>query len=181
MASSTPASEAVAASVSKLTIDPSKKPASGKAQKSKPKKVVVDSWEDEDVSSGSEEGGGVGGDSRLSTSGHDAKAGTAAPPPTPVSPNYNTSSQAFTPMMAALSPTSADGGHQSRRPEKTDAVARRMIASALGVKAPKPTEEQKAYDRAMRENERKRREEDRAMDKKKQEEADEAKRAIWED
>src|SRR3569833_1642865 len=44
MASSTPTSEAVAASVSKLTIDPSKKPASGKAQKSKPKMVVVDSW-----------------------------------------------------------------------------------------------------------------------------------------
>lgn len=68
-----------------------------------------------------------------------------------------------------------------KRPEKTDAVARRMIASALGVKAPKLTDEQKAYDRALREKERKKRELEKEEEKKRQAEAEKAKIAIWED
>ena len=51
----------------------------------------------------------------------------------------------------------ARGERPSCRPEKTDAVAKRMIAGALGVKAPKKTEEQKAYDKAIKEKEIKRR------------------------
>ncbi|CAI4211333.1 unnamed protein product [Parascedosporium putredinis] len=58
-----------------------------------------------------------------------------------------------------MSPGAPDG----RRPEKTDAVARRMIAGALGVKAPKQTEEQKAYDRAIKEQARKKKEEEREI------------------
>ncbi|KAK6957411.1 hypothetical protein Daesc_000196 [Daldinia eschscholtzii] len=75
----------------------------------------------------------------------------------------------------------SDSNSANKRPEKTDAVARRMIASALGVRAPRPTEEQRAYDRAVREKERKRREEEKEAEKKRKEEAERAKVAIWED
>ncbi|KAL2258061.1 hypothetical protein VTK26DRAFT_8776 [Humicola hyalothermophila] len=67
----------------------------------------------------------------------------------------------------------------SRRPEKTDAVARRMIASALGMKAPRMTDEQRAYDRAVREKERKRREEEKERERKREEEIVKARQAIW--
>lgn len=168
MASSTESTE-VTSSVSKLTIDPTKK-----TPKTQAKKKVADSWEDEDVTSGSEDG-----DSRPSTSGLGVKEGTTAPPPTPISPNYNIS-QPFSSSATALS-LSPDAGAQSRRPEKTDAVARRMITNALGVKTPKQTEEQKAYDKAIREKERKRRDDERAADRKKQEDVDKAKKAVWDD
>jgi len=67
------------------------------------------------------------------------------------------------------------------RPEKTTASAARMIAGALGVKAPKRTEEQRQYDKAVREKEMKRKE--REKEEKKQEEAqrERAKAAIWDD
>lgn len=60
-------------------------------------------------------------------------------------------------------------------------MARRMIAGALGLRAPKLTEEQKAYDRAVREAERKRRDAERAEEKRREEEAARRRREIWED
>jgi len=173
MASSTQAAD-VAASVSELTIGPTNRIQTSKTQNPKSKKHVVDSWEDEDASSGPEDAG-----SRPSTSGPGVKEGTTAPPPTPISPNYNIP-EPFAPIGYPISPD-GDSAGSSRRPDKTDAVARRMIASALGVKVPKQTEEQKAYDKALREKERKRRDEGRAADKKRQEELEKAKKAIWED
>ncbi|KAK2775213.1 hypothetical protein CKAH01_12848 [Colletotrichum kahawae] len=162
----------VASSLSKLTLDGDKKPS--KTAK-KTKKPVVDSWEDEDLDDDDDE------EEEAKPPGGD---GSKAPPPTPISPTYNTASQSFPP----YSTTDPTGGASAaspaggpRRPEKTDAVARRMIASALGVKVPKQTEEQKAYDRAVREQERKRREEEKAAERKKQEETERAKAAIWED
>lgn len=171
----TPASADITSSVSKLSLQTSD---GKKTTKSKPKKQeVVDSWEDEDVSSDSEP------ETDLKSAHPDGHAeGTAAPPPTPISPTYTKSPQP--------SATSTSGGYYaasdaplspSSRPEKTDAVARRMIAGALGLRAPKQTEEQKAYDKAIREKERKRREEEKAAEAKKQEEAAKAKAAIWED
>ena len=56
-----------------------------------------------------------------------------------------------------------------------------MIAGALGIKAPKKTDEQRAYDRAIREKEMKRRNEEKAREKQKMEEAERAKAAVWED
>ena len=67
------------------------------------------------------------------------------------------------------------------RPEKTDAVARRMIAAGLGIKAPKQTEEQKAYQKAMKDQEKKRRELEKAAEQKKRDDAEKAKTAIWDD
>lgn len=56
-----------------------------------------------------------------------------------------------------------------------------MIAGALGVRAPKKTEEQRDYERAVKEKEiRKRREEKEALARK-EEEREKAKAAVWED
>lgn len=56
-----------------------------------------------------------------------------------------------------------------------------MIAGALGLKAPKMTDEQRAYQKAIREKERKRREEQKAAEKKREEDAAKAKAAMWDD
>lgn len=65
------------------------------------------------------------------------------------------------------------------RPEKQTAVAGRLIAGALGVRAPKKTEEQRQYDNAMKEKELKRRNKERGNHKRETEEAEKAKAAIW--
>ena len=68
-----------------------------------------------------------------------------------------------------------------KRPEKSSAAAGRMIAGALGVKAPKKTEEGKAYEKAVRENERKRRERLKEEQEREEREREANKRAIWEE
>ncbi|KAI0150456.1 hypothetical protein GGR57DRAFT_197473 [Xylariaceae sp. FL1272] len=148
--------------------------------RSQPKaKKIADSWEDEESSE----------DEVTTPVQQNSKAGgVAAPPPTPISPSYgrhgpddNTNDAPW------LARSTSDGGsylyhdENIKRPEKTDAVARRMIASALGVRAPKATEEQKAYDRAVREQERKKREEEKAAERKRKDDADKAKAAMWND
>ncbi|KAI1457571.1 hypothetical protein F4805DRAFT_428287 [Annulohypoxylon moriforme] len=174
--------------MSDLSLNPPK-------PKSKSKKAapVADSWEDEDVSDPepSTETENTLSPTLEKSSSKVSDSGFAAPPPTPASPSY---SGASVPPWQSINPTSPstglsppaspadDGGPGERkRPEKTDAVARRMIASALGVRAPRPTEEQRAYDRAVREKERKRREEEREAERRRKEEEDRAKAAIWND
>lgn len=106
-----------------------------------------------------------------------------APPPTPISPSTSFARETF------INPFGygIDGAGDSRsertgvRPEKTDAVAKRMIAGALGVKAPKKTEEQKAYDRAIKEKETKRRNQEKEAAARAKEEAERAKAAVWND
>ncbi|KAK1594358.1 uncharacterized protein LY79DRAFT_154449 [Colletotrichum navitas] len=166
----------LASSLSKLSIDNSnKKPAAKKI-----KEPVADSWEDEDEDDDKEE--------REGTATPQAD-GSKAPPPTPITPTYSAADRSFSPYAAAdpsapfasSAPAAGSGSSGARRPEKTDAVARRMIASALGVKVPRMTEEQRAYDRAVKEKERKRREEEKAAEKRRLEAAEKAKTAIWED
>ncbi|KAJ9131549.1 hypothetical protein NKR23_g11706 [Pleurostoma richardsiae] len=167
----------VASEVSRLSLQSSTKKTPPQPAKLKTKEIA-DSWEDEDVSSSSDEEAGT--ESRASTS---AQEGTTAPPPTPLSPNYSPS-RSFSPISSPVSQNvgqNTDVSGERRRPEKTDAVARRMIASALGVKVPKLTEEQRAYDKAIKEKERKRREEEKAAEKRKEVEAEKAKAAIWDD
>ena len=55
-----------------------------------------------------------------------------------------------------------------------------MIAGALGVRAPKKTEEARAYEKAMKEKELKRREQEREAVKKEEEEKRRAREAVWE-
>lgn len=73
-----------------------------------------------------------------------------------------------------------DGGERTERPMKTDAVARRMIAGALGVRA-KSTKEQKEYDSAVRTAEKKKKDEEKERKRAEEEEKERLKKAIWED
>jgi hypothetical protein len=73
------------------------------------------------------------------------------------------------------------GGERDRRGEKTDAVAKRMIAGALGVRAPKKSDEARAYERAVREKELKRREREREEVARQKEEVERARASVWED
>lgn len=62
------------------------------------------------------------------------------------------------------------------RPEKTTAVAGRMIAGALGMRAPTKSEEGRQYERALREKVGREKEERRREEK----ERERAKTAVWE-
>ena len=165
-----------------------------RAKAAKKNSPVADSWEDEaDASDASDaEATPVAGATPSSQA-----AGTSAPPPTPMSPVAAGSRRPFSPSALATpgfsippfdgpggysaAPAPPSGGGPSKRPEKTDAVARRMIASALGMRAPKATDEQRAYDRAVREKERKRREEEKEKERLREEEAVKARQAVWDD
>ncbi|POS80577.1 hypothetical protein DHEL01_v201039 [Diaporthe helianthi] len=168
-------SKDVISSVSKLSLDTqkAKQPAKPKAKKDQ----VADSWEDEDVSSDTE--------TETERTNNPAASegdphGTSAPPPTPVTPSYSQGTFVSTdPTGGYHISTGPSGGAPAARPEKTDAVARRLIAGALGMRAPKLSEEQKNYDKAVREKERKRREEEKAAQRRREEEAAKAKAAMW--
>ncbi|OHE98829.1 hypothetical protein CORC01_05918 [Colletotrichum orchidophilum] len=166
----------VTSSLSKLSINGNSKAPSTK----KTKETVADSWEDEDLDEEEEE-------EEEEEAAEPKSDGAKAPPPTPISPTYNAADKSFPNLYGNVDSTPAaasSGGPDASsrpRPEKTDAVARRMIASALGVKVPRMTEEQRAYDKAVKEKERKRREEEKVAEKRRQEEAEKAKVAIWED
>ncbi|KAF5625264.1 ubiquitin smt3 [Fusarium sp. NRRL 52700] len=168
-----PQDQDVSSSLKNLSIDTkgeplvsSKKPAA----KKKTKKVVADSWEDSDSDSDAEP------EAESESNKPTPTATPAPPPPTPMSPVGGLPWES----------TSGSPGHRGaadpdKRPEKTDAVARRMIAAGLGLKAPKQTEEQRAYQRSVREQEKKRREQDREEEKKRQADVEKAKAAIWDD
>ncbi len=179
----------LASSTAKLTINAEMAKSTlvapkAKASKKKKKHEVADSWEDEEVSSDD--------DALLSpVAASSQPAGTSAPPPTPSTPSYHSTAMhpsfGGNPGSSALSASwsaresGSSGAAPSRRPEKTDAVARRLIAGALGIRAPRQTDEQKAYDKSLREAERKRRDEEREAQKREQGEIEKAKKAIWED
>jgi hypothetical protein len=111
------------------------------------------------------------------------------PPPTPASPT----SMPFefpdnVPYGAGGGMNSRDGSRRgsgtastSKRPDKTTAVAGRLIAGALGLRAPRRTEEEREYDRAMRDKERKRRDAEREKEKQDKQAAEDRKRSVWED
>ncbi|KAF2273568.1 uncharacterized protein EI97DRAFT_435990 [Westerdykella ornata] len=107
------------------------------------------------------------------------------PPPTPSSPTpFEFDNVPYAQLNPASPPQSSLRGANTapaRRPEKTTAVAGRLIAGALGVKAPRRTAEEREYDRAMREKERRRREEERERERREREEAERRKRSVWED
>lgn len=167
----------VSSSLKNLSIDTkdepsvlSKKPAAKKAKKTK--KVVADSWEDSDSDSDSDAEPEAQPESNKPTS----TTTPAPPPPTPMSPVGGLPWES-----SSGSPGHRAGTDPDKRPEKTDAVARRMIAAGLGLKAPKQTEEQRAYQRSVREQEKKRREQEKEEEKKRQADVEKAKAAIWDD
>lgn len=166
----------VSTSMSQLSLDKS----TAKTSKSKVKEPVADSWEDEDLSSDSDE------EAQIDSINEESQRSSSPPLPTPASPSHGNKTGQDRPWPTPGDPSATYTGMRSstteqRRPEKTDAVARRMIAGALGVKAPKLTDEQKAYDRTIREQEKKRKEEAREAERKREEDAEKAKAAIWDD
>jgi hypothetical protein len=101
------------------------------------------------------------------------------PPPTPASPPpFDFPDN--TPYGASRGRADSSRG-LDKRPEKTTAVAGRLIAGALGVRAPKRTDEEKEYDRAMRDKERKRRAEEKERETREREAAEARKKAVWDD
>ncbi|KAG9639602.1 hypothetical protein KCU95_g10557, partial [Aureobasidium melanogenum] len=146
---------------------------------SEPATEVADSWEEE-ASLDQEPS---------STTNHTANP-TPEPAPVPQSthlpPHLKYRSAAPSPPSRSLTPpsrstTPSSSTSSERRPEKTNAVAHRLIAGALGVKVPRRTEEQRAYDKAMREQEKRKRDKEREAKKKADEDAAKAKAAIWDD
>ncbi|PYH99390.1 hypothetical protein BO71DRAFT_394468, partial [Aspergillus ellipticus CBS 707.79] len=173
---------------------PTSTPAGPKKKKAAP---VADSWEDEvDESASASEPepasssaaaataavGKSNASSRLdspalSPSVRSAEEDPLDPPPTPISPQI-TPSQSWSPYgNNAGSPSGSRS--PARRPEKQTAVAGRMIAGALGIRAPKRTEEQRAYDRAVKEQEIKRRNREREEAAKAKEDEEKVKAAVW--
>ncbi|KAK7413717.1 hypothetical protein QQX98_007432 [Neonectria punicea] len=161
-------------SPAKLSLNTTKDAA--KPAKKKAKKVIADSWDEEDSSDSEPEAEqandeGDEDDDLISTPKQ-----TTAPPPIPLSPV----GASWTPVQDAPGSRAAPAD-PSRRPEKTDAVARRMIVAGLGLKAPKLTDEQRAYQRSVREQEKKRREQEKAAEQKAKDDAEKAKAAVWDD
>ncbi|KAK6542092.1 hypothetical protein TWF694_007861 [Orbilia ellipsospora] len=152
--------------------------------KKKKKPVVADSWDDE-LSSADEQVDGETEDNGDTTLLSDASPSiTPAPPaPTPA---------VATPFLSENGPSSSSyyaydpdthsraGGFgeavEGQRQAKTDAVARRMIASALGVRS-RSTKEQREYDASLK----KKHQEEREERKKEEAEREKAKAAIWDD
>ncbi|KAL2829557.1 hypothetical protein BJY01DRAFT_124449 [Aspergillus pseudoustus] len=149
--------------------------------------VIADSWEDEADSASEpedeDESSGELGQSladNLSMS-PPAAEGPLDPPPTPISPQTSqpwVNTPGYT-SVGSAGPGSAGARDPSRRPEKQTAVAGRLIAGALGIRAPKRTEEQRAYDRSVKEQEIRRRNKEREEAAKLKEEEEKAKAAVW--
>lgn len=151
---------------------------------------VVDSWEDDDLSSPSD----YGSQTPIEAPGPSLKPITSLeqvpnpPPPTPKAENGYVDwgpANAFgggRPLPYSVTSPSGprtDANRDRRRPEKTTATANRMIAASLGLKAPKKTEEQRQYERAMKEQEIKRRNREREEKEREQEADNKAKGAMW--
>ncbi|KAJ5247224.1 hypothetical protein N7468_002207 [Penicillium chermesinum] len=151
-------------------------PTSAPSKPKKTPKTVADSWEDEaDLSDEA-----LGPESAASPSVLSptlSLEGPLDPPPTPISPQTSQVAQPWTSNAAA----STTGQGSARRPEKQTAVAGRLIAGALGIRAPKRTEEQRAYDRSVKEQEIKRRNREKEEEAKAKEAEERAKASVWTD
>lgn len=164
--------------------------------KSKTRKAApADSWEDEADRDSDTETDGVG----ITTSPERPSPSNiqiAPPPPTPVSPSAGRERGLHHPAFSPLSfpvafegantpdqtrPRTGTEGGEDKRPEKTTAVAARLIAAGLGQRAPKRTQEQREYDQAMRIQEKKKRDQAREEEERKKREKEAAQKAIWHD
>ncbi|EAU38922.1 predicted protein [Aspergillus terreus NIH2624] len=147
--------------------------------------VIADSWEDEaDTVSSSDELASSSNNPDTALSPSVTAEGPLDPPPTPISPQTSNpwpATPAYTNSGSTSRASDSRSPTPSRRPEKQTAVAGRMIAGALGLRAPKRTEEQRAYDRAVKEQEIKRRNREREEAAKAKEAEEQAKAAVWDE
>lgn len=163
------------------------------SKKAKPK-APLDSWED-DASSDTETETHAKSPLRPTTSSTSDLP--SPPPPTPISPSISIPSNDT---HVTLPPYGTEGvngsssssgastpsrritpGSEDKRPEKSTAVASRLIAAGLGQKAPRRTKEQREYDQAMKLQEKKKRDAAREEEKRRVEEREKAKRDVWGD
>lgn len=161
--------------------------------KPKSKTPVADSWEDEiDATSEDEDRHPKPGkeSTPISPAISTSAEGPLDPPPTPISPPTSAGPEYGSPSTSPLPGRRSRGDSGSgtalgqgpaRRPEKQTAVAGRMIAGALGIRAPKRTPEQRAYDRSVKEQEIRRRNREKEQAAKEKEEGEKAKAAIWDE
>ncbi|KAL5594675.1 hypothetical protein BROUX41_001591 [Berkeleyomyces rouxiae] len=133
---------------------------------------VLDSWEDGSDTEAAPPS------PKPTTAVTDSSASKPAPASSADWHNFGNPYTSASPLTTGSRTTSSSS---QRRPEKTDAVARRMIAGALGLKAPKQTEEQRAYHKALLEREKLQRREAREAKQRQEEEAAKARVAVWED
>ncbi|KAI8942737.1 hypothetical protein NX059_000783 [Plenodomus lindquistii] len=167
----------------------------------KPKsKPVADSWDEEDDSGSATEtednattappSATTASDSSSLTSpisiGTSSDTSPRPPPPTPASPVPFDGFPDNTPYslnggVGGASVSAPRTNNPDKRPEKTTAVAGRLIAGALGVRAPKRTEEEREFDRVVREKERRRRAEEKERETREAEEREKRKKAVWDD
>ncbi len=151
--------------------DPPKQKKAGSEKKSR--STVADSWDDEASSSNS--------DTEVDDITQSQKSPVPdAPPPALASPNSSFPSWDSQDLVQTSTRTGNRESEDRRRPEKSTAVAGRLIAAGLGMRAPKKTEKQKAYDRAVRENEMKRRNKEKEAKDKEREANEKAQTVIWE-
>ncbi|KAK5675103.1 hypothetical protein LTS10_012177 [Elasticomyces elasticus] len=165
----------IASSLNKLNISPASK-----------KAAPADSWDAEDSSD----------DDGTSTPIHQVTSSDypGPPPPTPSSPSFSSKSTASGTPYQTFPPygfqgddedgsivTRGGGRGEDKRPEKSTAVASRLIAAGIGQKAPRRTKEEREYDAAMRVQERKKREQAKLEEEKRREEKERARKAIWDD
>lgn len=159
--------------LSKLSIGQETAGGKGATRAKDSSEMVADSWEDE-ATSGNAETRIVDDDDATTPS--QTSPGLSAPPPTPASPNSALPSW-DSPHQVPYTTRKGDRVCENqRRPEKTTAVAGRLIAAGLGMEVPKAPKEQKAYDRAIRESEMERKNKER--DEKREKEK--AQVAMWE-
>ena len=155
--------------------------------------VVADSWEDEadsdpslsEVEQSRSSSAATPDLSTLSPSVSTSTEGPLDPPPTPISPQTSQLWGSSAPLpgrgLSSSPPRGSGSRSPARRPEKQTAVAGRLIAGALGIRAPKRTEEPRAYDRAIKEQELRRRNREREEEAKRKEEEERAKAAVWDE
>lgn len=169
-----PSSEStVSSSLAKLQLSSGDK-ASEKQAKSEP----VDSWEDAaDESSDTE--------AEVPTSAQQYHTETSyAPPSTTILPSFDSRTDVWSPEFSdnKANPSDASKSRDSeKRPEKTTAIASRLIAAGIGQKAPRRTEEQRRYDQAIKMQEKKKRDQAKADEERKKQEKVQAQKDIWED
>lgn len=150
-------------------------------------KPVADSWEDEaNLSTDDETTAPHDGASSLPVLSPTLSAESPLdPPPTPISPQdsqpWGAEEGAALTSAGPVGAAAQGGPGPARRPEKQTAVAGRLIAGALGLRAPKRTEEQRAYDRAVKEQEIKRQNREREEQAKVKEEEERVKTSVWTD
>lgn len=194
-----PSPDTIASSLGKLKIDDKIK-----SRKAEP----AESWEDE-VGEEEEEDGSANHNNDDNNQEEEDRKDISTPirpnfpgppPPTPSSPteaqkrdlqyqNFGPLSYYDTgtpPSSSSLSRGNSNSGGSGdtppeRRPDKTTAVASRLIAAGLGQRAPKRTPEQREYDQAMKVQEKKKRDKAKAEEEQKRRDTEAAKKAIWDD